>query len=324
MATDGSAIALSKIGAPSVGRVQSALLHILAEKESQIQKFKPTTYYDVFADIKKGKSILTSKLFQIGSKKIDKITDQKIAQKVVDDCSEGEFRVDDIKEKSKEINPKLPLTTASMQQLASNIIGFAPARTQKAAQHLYEKGYCTYIRSDSNRYSEDFIQSAKEFIEKNYGKEYYRGLLLPEEKGKNVQDGHEAIRPTNLENSPSKVSQLLESDELKLYKLIYNYSLAALFVPAKIKDTDVIFKNGDYRFKISGRQIIYESFLQLTNDLDDVTKLPEFKKDEIVVSPQIYFETKQTQPPQRYSEARTCKTYGNFWYWKTFNIFPDN
>lgn len=302
-----SNIVLSKMGAPSAGRVQSALLRLLAEKEEQIQKFKAVTYYDVFADIKKGKSISTAKLFQIKTKKVDKITDKNIAETAVKDCEAGNFRVDEIKEKSKEIEPKLPLTTAAMQQLASNLLSFAPARTQKAAQKLYEKGYITYIRSDSTRFSDDFLDLAKKHIEENYGKEYYRGLNVPADKNKNAQDGHESIHQTNLDNTPAKVSQLVDADEAKLYKLIYNYSLASLFVPAKVKDTDVIIKNGDYKFKLSGRQVIYESFLVLTNDLDDVTKLPEFKNGDLLVCPQVYFEEKKTQPPQRYSEAGLVK-----------------
>ena len=302
-----SNISLSKLGAPSVGRVQSALLKLLAEKENSIKKFKPITYYDVFSDMKKGRMSFTSKLFQISDKKVEKIQDKKIADNVVISCQDGEFIVSDIKEKIKEIEPKLPLTTASMQQLASNVLGFSPARTQKSAQKLYELGMCTYIRSDSHRFSDEFISSAKDFIEKKYGKEYYRGLKLPAEKNKNVQDGHEAIRPTDVKKTPDKVVTEISGDELKLYKLIYNYSIASLFVPAKVKDTDVIFSNGEFKFKLSGRQITYESFLSIIDDLDGVSKIPEFKKGEIIFSKNVYIETKETQPPQRYSESGLVK-----------------
>ena len=302
-----SNLVLSKIGAPSAGRVQSALLNILSEKELAIQKFKPTTYYEVFLDYKKGNSNLTAKLCQIKEKKVDRITDKAIVDEVLKNCKAENYTVEKIVAKEKLIEPKLPLTTATLQQLASNILGWAPAKTQKNAQTLYEKGLCTYIRTDAVRFSDDFIASAKEYIEKEYGKEFYRGLNIPEDKNKDAQNAHESIHQTDVGNTPSKISSQVESDELKLYKLIYNYSLASLFVPAKVKDTDVFIENGVYHFKSSGRTIVFESFLQLTNDIDDAKKLPEFKKGDKINDKELYSEEKQTQPPQRYSEAGLVK-----------------
>ena len=200
------------------------------------------------------------------------------------------------------------MTTAAMQQIASNNLGFSPSRCMSAAQHLFEKGYITYLRTDSVRYSDEFITSCKEHIEKNYGKEYYRGLKLSSDQNKDSQNGHESIHQTDLENTPAKLSQFIDGDELKLYKLIYNYSLAALFVPAKVKDTDVIIKNGIYKFKISGRVVTYESYLKLFNTLDDDTKrLPAMSIGDIIVDKKLYEEEKSTQPPQRYSEAGLVK-----------------
>lgn len=301
-----SNIVLSKIGAPSAGRVQSALLRILAEKEETIQKFKSSKYYEIFLDFKKGPSNLTAKLCQIKDKKIDRIKDKKIAEDVIANCHSENYTIEKITEKEKKIEPKLPLTTATMQQYASNNLGWAPAKTQKNAQTLYESGYITYIRTDAVRFSEEFIGSAKEFINKNYNG-MYRGLNIPEEKNKDAQNAHESIRPTDITKIPSALQQTLETDQFKLYKLIYNYSLSALFKPATVKDTDVLIQNKDYHFKISGRQIVEETFLQFFNDLDDIKKLPAFKIGEKVNDKELYFEEKETQPPQRYSEAGLVK-----------------
>lgn len=301
-----SPLAKSKLNCDSAGRVQSALLKLVCEKEATIQKFKSSKYYEVFLDFKKGNSLLTAKLNEINGKKVDRITDKMVVDDVLKNCKSGNYKVSKISEKGKFIEPKLPLTTAAMQQLASNVIGFSPARSQAAAQHLFEKGYITYIRTDSVRFSEDFIQAAKEKIEKDYPK-CYAGLKLPRDENKDAQNAHESIRPTNLENTPSKMSQLVEGDELKLYKIIYNYSLAALFKPAKVKDTEIIIENGIYKFKITGRTIVEESFLVLYNDLDDTKQLPAMKVGDSINDKELYEVEKETQPPARYSEAGLVK-----------------
>ena len=303
-----SPIALSKLNCESAGRVQSALLKLICEKETSIQKFKATKYTEIFLDFKKGRSLLTAKLREIKGKKVERLTDDAVIKDVLDNCKPGEYLVDSITEKEKSIEPKKPLTTAAMQQIASTNLGFAPARTMKAAQHLFEKGYITYLRTDSLRYSDEFIAECKSHIEKVYGKSLYKGLVLSEKDNADAQNGHESIHQTDLKNTPEKVSQLVDSDESKLYKLIYNYSLAALFVPAKVKDTEVTIANGtDYKFKISGRVVTFESYLQLFNDVEDVQKLPEFKKGDKINDIELYPEEKETQAPQRYSEAGLVK-----------------
>lgn len=303
-----SPLALSKLNCESAGRVQSALLKLICEKETAIQKFKATKYTEIFLDFKKGRSLLTAKLREIKNKKVERITDDSAIKDVLDNCKPGEYLVDSITEKEKSIEPKKPLTTAALQQIASTNLGFAPARTMKAAQHLFEKGFVTYIRSDSLRYSDEFITECKSHIEKVYGKSLYKGLVISEKDNADAQDGHESIHQTDLKNTPEKISQLVDSDEAKLYKLIYNYSLAALFVPAKVKDTEITIANGtNYKFKISGRVVTFESYLQLFNDIEDIQKLPEFKKGEKINDIEIYPVQKETQPPQRYSEAGLVK-----------------
>ena len=299
-----SPLALSKLGCESVGRVQSALLRLICEKEESIQKFKPSKYFEIFLDFQKDNSTYTAKLREISGKKIERITDRIIVDDVLTSCKTGNYIVDEVTEKEKSIEPKLPLTTAMLQQVASNNLNFSPSKTMSAAQHLFEGGYITYLRTDAVRFSDEFIEEAKAYIVKNYGEKLYRGLNIPEDKNKDAQNAHESIRMTNLENTPSKLSQLLDNDEYKLYKLIYNYSLSTLFVPAKVKDTEVTIKNNKCKFKISGRVVTFPSFLTLFNTLDDdAKKIPEFKKGEKINDLKLYEEEKETQPPQRYTEA---------------------
>lgn len=301
-----SPLAKSKLNCDSAGRVQSALLRLICEKEATIQKFKSSKYWEVFLDFKKGNSLLTAKLCEVSGKKVERLSDKTDADNILANCKADNYIVDDIKDKTKLVEPKLPMTTAAMQQIASTTLGLSPARSQAAAQHLFEKGYITYLRTDAVRFSDEFITEAKAYIEKNYAA-CYRGLNLPKNENENAQNAHESIRPTSLDNTPSKMSQLLEGDELKLYKMIFAYSLAALFKPAKVKDTDIFIKNGVYKFKISGRTIVFESFLQLYNDLDESKTLPDMKVGEKVNDKELYKVEKETQPPQRYSEAGLVK-----------------
>ena len=302
-----SGLALSTSNCESAGRVQSALLKLLAERERQIQAFVPVDYWDIFLDFKKGAKLLTAKLKAINKKKIDKILDKSIVDDVLENCISGGYTVESISEKEKLIEPKLPLTTSAMQQMASSRLGFAPARSQKIAQSLYEQGKITYIRTDAVRFADEFIEEAKKKIIADYGKEYYRGLCVPANKNSSAQDAHESIRPTDINVTPSKSE--LSGDELKLYTLIYNISLSALFVPAKVKVTDMTIDNsGKYKFGIQGKQIIFASFLDILDIDDDDTKtLPAFKKGESILDKDLYSEQKQTQPPQRYSEGGLTK-----------------
>ena len=303
-----SPIALSKLNCESAGRVQSALLRLICEKEETIMKFVPTIYWEILLDFKKNNKVYTASLYEINKKKIDRVTSKDDMNEIIANCSCKDFIVESITSKNKELKAKLPLTTAALQQIASNNLGFSPSKTMTVAQHLFEKGYITYLRTDAVRFSDDFIASAKSYIEKNYKKDLYIGLNLPKNENANAQDAHESIRPTNLEdNSLVKMKSILSLDELKLYTLIYNYSLASFFKPAVIKETTVLIANGIYKFKISGEEIILKSFLSLYGDKYNESELPTLQKDETLTNTKIYSNEKQTQPPQRYSEAGLVK-----------------
>lgn len=296
-----------QIGCESAGRVQSALLQLICKKEKDINSFIPVKYYDVFIDFIYNKSKCTAKLKYINNKKVEKITDKNIVDKCLESCESGVFSVSNIDNKIKEIQPKLPFTSATLQQTASTVLGFSPNKTMQCAQHLFEQALITYHRTDAVRFSDEFVDIAKKKIEKDYGKNLYRGLVIPKAANEDAQNGHESVRPTDLENTPAKVSQLVDTPEYKLYKLIYEHTLAAFFKPAKVQDTEVLINTGKYSFAMSGRVITKPSFLSFYNTDVTETKLPSFKVGDTLKNVLARSEEKETLPPPRYSEAGLVK-----------------
>lgn len=295
-----------QIGCESAGRVQSALLQFICKKERDIQAFKSAKYFDVFADAKSGRTAVSFKLDSISGKKVTKIADKKIADECVSKCNGKDLTISDIKKKKKSIAPKLPMTSATLQQIASNVLGFSPNKTMAAAQHLFEKAYITYHRTDAIRFSDEFIDAAKANLNANH-KGMYAGLNIPKEANEDAQNGHESIRPTDLANTPDKISGLMEHAEYKLYELIYNHTLASFCKPAEVEETDVYTENGKYSFKTSGKVITKASFLEFYNHDIDEEALPEMKKGDVLKKAKVYAEEKETLPPPRYSEAGLVK-----------------
>lgn len=296
-----------QIGCESAGRVQSALLQLICKKEYEIQKFVPMKYYDIFIDFSKNGKKYSAKLKIISKKKVDRITDGALVNTIIGDCDRGEYIVSSVSSKEKKIQPKLPLTSATLQQIASNVLGFSPSKTMSCAQHLFEKALITYHRTDAVRFSDDFIASAERKISDSYGQQYYRGLVIPKDANKDAQNGHESVRPTDLDNDPDKVSQLVDGPESKLYRLIYLHTLAAFFIPATVRDTEILIENGKYEFSINGRAIVDPSFLAFYNNDTDEEELPIFRVREQLRNVIIRSENKETQPPARYSEAGLVK-----------------
>lgn len=296
-----------QVGCESAGRVQSALLQLICKKEHEINAFIPTKYFDISIDFKKDNKNYCAKLKQIDGKKVDKVTDANTAKACIEYCNKNNYTISLIDSKIREVQPKLPFTSATLQQAASNILGFSPSKTRQCAQHLFEHAYITYHRTDAVRYSDDFIHAAKNWICKFYGERYYRGIVIPKSANDSAQNGHESVRPTDLENTPDKISQLVEPAEYKLYKLIYEHTLAAFFKPAKVQDDFINIKSGPYVFILPGKTIIEPSFLKFYNPDIKEEKLPVFKVGEILKDVKISSEEKETLPPPRYSEAGLVK-----------------
>ena len=302
-----------KIGSKSAGRVQSVALKLICDRENEIEAFVPEEYYDIYFDYEKGSRKIKAKLERFKGEKIN-IKDGASAKKIESELV-NEAVVSSFTKKNREKKPYLPYTTSTLQQDASIRYNFNAKKTMMIAQKLYEGvelgservGLITYMRTDSIRMANEFIYASKEYIENNYGKEYFQGYFASNAKNNNVQDAHEAIRPTIVSNTPSAVKAYLSNDEYKLYSLIYNRAVGALMANAIIEDQKVVFDDNGYEFEANGEKVVFDGFLKVYPEFDNEAKtLPNFKEKEIVKG-NIRTEQKFTNPPARYSEARLIK-----------------
>lgn len=302
----------SKTDGSSAGRVQSVALKLIVDKEREIQKFNPEEYWTISADFKDFKA----DLFQYKNKKIE-VKNELEANNIIDKLSNA-FEIESVDKKKKNKSSKFPFITSTMQQEASNKLHFAARKTMMIAQKLYEGidladetvGLITYMRTDSTRLSKDFVASSYNFIETKYGKEYV-GSVKASKKNENVQDAHEAIRPTSINRTPESVKPYLSNDEFKLYRLIYYRALASLMANAVVEGTTVVLNNNEYGFKATGQIIVFDGYLKAYSDYEDTKDsiLPPFDtyKSNVIVSNDIIKEQHFTQPPARYTEAKLIK-----------------
>ena len=299
----------SKTDGSSAGRVQSVALKLIVDKEREINAFKKEEYWEIDAIFKE----FEAKLFEKNGEKIE-IKNEKEADKILNELS-NEFTISNIEKNTKNKNSKPPFTTSTLQQEASTKLKFSSKKTMSIAQKLYEgidlgsenAGLITYMRTDSIRLSNEFIKSSYNYIEKTYGKNYI-GNVKVSKKTENVQDAHEAIRPTGIERTPESVRAYLTPDEYKLYRLIYSRALASLMAPGKTENTTVTLTNNNYNFKTSGQIIVFDGYLKIYKDYEEIkdTILPEFKEDKII-SEDIEKSQHFTTPPARYTEAKLIK-----------------
>ena len=302
----------SKTSGSSAGRVQSVALKLIVDREREIKAFNPEEYWTITADFKDFKA----DLFEYKHKKIE-IKNELEANQILDKLTNA-FKIEDVTKKEKSKQSKYPYTTSTMQQDASNKLKFSSKRTMSIAQKLYEGidladetvGLITYMRTDSIRLSDEFVRDTYKFIEAKYGKSYI-GRVKISKKTENVQDAHEAIRPTSIHRTPESVKPYLKDDEFKLYRMIYYRALASLMASAKVEGTTVILNNNDYQFKATGQIVVFDGYLKVYSDYEDTkdTILPPFDtyQSNVIVSNNIVKEQHFTQPPARYTEARLIK-----------------
>ena len=302
----------SKTDGSSAGRVQSVALKLIVDKEREISAFKPEEYWTIEAEF----NDFSADLFAYNHKKLE-IKTEKEANDILDKLTKA-FEIESVDKKLKNRQSKPPFTTSTMQQTASSKLRFSSRKTMSVAQKLYEGtdlanetvGLITYMRTDSVRLSNEFIKETYNFIENKYGKEY-TGSVKISKKTENVQDAHEAIRPTSIERTPESVKPYLKDDEYKLYRLIYYRALASLMSPAKVEGTTVILNNNDYNFKATGQVIVFDGYLKVYNDYEDTkdTILPPFDtyNSKVIVSNNITKSQHFTEPPARYTEAKLIK-----------------
>ena len=300
----------SKIGAKSAGRVQSVALKLIVDREREILAFIPEEYWTIVAKFGE----FDAELFKYKSDDIE-LKCKEDADKVLNSISDT-YVVESIEKKEKNKKSKLPFITSTLQQEASTKLGFSAKKTMSLAQKLYEGidlgsetvGLISYMRTDSTRLSDDFTRPAMKYIEENFGKNYV-GYIKASKKTDNVQDAHEAIRPTSILREPTKVKQYLSSDEFKLYSMIYKRAVASLMADAKVNQTTVVFDNNDYKFKTTGSILIFDGYLKLYKDYESNEDkiLPEFAQDGSLVTTDVESSQHFTNPPARYTEAKLIK-----------------
>ena len=302
----------SKTGGKSAGRVQSVALKLIVDKEREIEAFKPEEYWSITGIFKD----FEADLFKYKNDDI-KIANETEANEILSKLSKA-FNIESVDSKNKKRPSKPVFKTSTLQQTASNKLGFPSSKTMRIAQKLYEGvdlknetvGLITYMRTDSVRLAPIFINETLKYIEDTYGKNYV-GYVKTGKKDDNMQDAHEGIRPTSITRTPESIKAYLTPDEYKLYSLIYYKALSSLMADAKTIATTVILENNEYLFKATGSVLEFDGYLKVYSayeDQEDKT-LPDFSKyqSKVIVSDDIIKEQHFTKPTPRYTESSLIK-----------------
>ncbi len=306
----------------SAGRVQSVALRMICEREEEIEAFIPQEYWSIHTIMDKDGKLFEAEVNKHKNKKIE-IKNEEEANKIKEFLlnPETEFIVDKVTKKETKRKPTAPFITSTLQRAASSKLGFGVSKTMQVAQKLYEGieidgtpvGLITYMRTDSVRISDDAHEMAKSFILQNYGEKYYPATTNVYVKGKqNVQDAHEAIRPSYPERTPESIKQYLQPDQYKLYKLIWDKFMSSQMAPAEIANKTIDIKAGDYNLKAGTSKILFDGFLKLYNDAEEDekdadAKIPDLEQGDKVKCKEITPKQHFTQPPPRYNEASLVK-----------------
>ncbi|AQR93985.1 type I DNA topoisomerase [Clostridium saccharoperbutylacetonicum] len=303
----------------SAGRVQSAALKLICDREKEINDFIPKEYWSIDCTLKKEKKKFPVRLSTYKGKKIE-IEKEDIVNDILKELKTGDFIVQSIKKGKKSRNPLPPFTTSTLQQDANRKLNFMTKRTMSIAQGLYEgvevKGYgtvglITYMRTDSVRISEEAQERAKEYIGSTYGKEYLPNSPRIYKGKKNIQDAHEAIRPTYVEITPEVAKENLTAEQYKLYSLIWNRFVASQMASCELNTNSIDILNGDYKFKASGSIISFDGFMKIyeysNEDDENSVMLPELEENEKLKVDSLEGTQHFTQPAPRYTEASFVK-----------------
>ena len=310
----------------SAGRVQSVALRIIADREDEIAAFIPEEYWSLDANFKvKGeKNPLKAKFYGTKDEKIT-IHNEEELHKILADLEEAEYEVVDVKRGERSKKAPLPFTTSTLQQEASKALNFATSKTMRIAQQLYEGvdikgsgtvGLITYLRTDSTRISEEADANARAYVGKAYGEEYVAETASEQKQkndGKNIQDAHEAIRPSDVTRVPAEIKESLTRDQFRLYQLIWKRFVASRMQPAKYETTSVKIGADDYRFTVSASKIIFEGFRLAYVESDEEKQsgnvmVNSIDKDSELTKESFDYKQHFTQPPAHYTEASLVKT----------------
>ncbi len=312
----------------SAGRVQSVATRIIVEREEEIRNFKQVEYWKIEAQLEKDGGKIFSAMFYGKDGKEIPVPDEKAAQEIVDAVKGGVFKVFGVKKSVKTNNPAPPFITSTLHQEANRKFGFRSEKTAKIAQELYEGiplgkfgtcGLITYMRTDSLRISDIAAESAKNYIEEKYGKEYYPAKRRVYKSKNGAQDAHEAIRPSDIEFEPVKVKEYLSQDQYKLYKLIFDRFIASQMSSALLDTVSVDIENSGYIFRSSGYTVKHPGYMAVYEESKDENsdneeqgkngseKIPELSKDEKLLCKKLEKSQHFTKPPARYTDASLIK-----------------
>ncbi len=306
----------------SAGRVQSAALRIIADREEEIAAFVPEEYWSLDAQLKNGdsKKPLLAKFYGTEKEKVEIKSEEQIL-KIQKDLEHAVYEVAEVKKGERSKKAPLPFTTSTLQQEASKALNFSTQKTMRLAQQLYEGveikghgtvGLITYLRTDSTRVSDEAESMAKDFIAANYGEQYLAEGISTKKETKKIQDAHEAIRPTDLKRMPAIVKESLSRDQFRLYQLIWKRFTASRMSAAKYETTSVKILANGYRFQVADSKLVFDGFLSVYTEADgeEIEKANVKSLEKGNVLEFISFDGKQhfTQPPAHFTEAALVKT----------------
>ncbi len=302
----------------SAGRVQSVALRIICDREDEINAFIPEEYWtlDAAFQIPGEKKPLVAKYYGTEDGKVE-ITSEEELNKILKELEQAEYKVTDVKKGERIKKAPLPFTTSTLQQEASKVLNFSTQKTMRLAQQLYEGieikgsgtvGIITYLRTDSTRVSDEAVNMAHEYIEQVYGADYAAKETTEKKNGQKIQDAHEAIRPTDIRNTPADLKESLSRDQFRLYQLIWKRFAASRMTNARYETTSVKIGANGHRFTVAASKIAFDGFMSVyRDDEDDKTEantiVKDITKDTKLMLEQ--FDKKQhfTQPPAHFTEA---------------------
>ncbi|MFP6214473.1 type I DNA topoisomerase [Helicobacter pylori] len=299
----------------SAGRVQSAALKLVIDREREIKAFKPLTYFTLDAYFE---SHLEAQLISYKGNKLkaQELIDEKKAQEIKNELEKESYTISSIVKKSKKSPTPPPFMTSTLQQSVSSLLGFSPTKTMSIAQKLYEgvatpqgvMGVITYMRTDSLNIAKEALEEARAKILKDYGKDYLPPKAkVYSSKNKNAQEAHEAIRPTSIILEPNALKDYLKPEELKLYTLIYKRFLASQMQDALFESQSVVVACEKGEFKASGRKLLFDGYYKILGNDDKDKLLPNLKENDPIKLEKLESNTHVTEPPARYSEASLIK-----------------
>ena len=297
----------------SAGRVQSAALKLICDREREILDFIPEEYWRIAADFGDG---FIAELSKISGRKAT-VKNRESADAIEAELAEGEYIVSSKKEGKRKTKPYAPFTTSSMQQDASIKLGFQTSKTMQIAQQLYEginlkgigaRGLVTYIRTDSVRVSSQAVAAASSYITEKYGAEYVGNNFFAN-KNKKMQDAHEAIRPSDVTLEPSMIKDSLTQDQYKLYELIWKRFVASRMAAAEFDTMQVQIDNGRYQFRANGARMTFDGWKKVykASGPEGEVNIPKLEEGQVLSLEKLIKEQKFTQPPARYTEASLVK-----------------